>query len=79
MFVKVCYWNEAYDGYSGRDYAYTTSLPLKVGDKVIAPTAKNAEQRAMVTAVDLPKPPFACKEITRYYVPEPVEDEAWER
>lgn len=75
MYVSVCYYKEEFDAYGGRDYSYTTELPLNVGDKVIAPTVKNPEQRAMVTAVDIPEPPFACKEITRYYVPEPVGEE----
>lgn len=78
MYVGVLYFKEDVDGYAGKTYSYFTNLPLKVGDKVIAPTVKNPEQRAMVASIDLPEPPFSCKEITRYYVPEPVEDSVWE-
>ena len=49
MFVKVMYLKE--NGYySGGGYAYSTKLPLVQGDLVIAPTAKNPRQRALVNA-----------------------------
>lgn len=65
MFVKVMYLKE--NGYySGCGYAYSTKLPLVQGDLVIAPTAKNPRQRALVKEINLPKPAFVCREITEY-------------
>lgn len=54
MIVKVSYYKPEYKAYSARGYTYRTELPLKVGDKVIAPTV-NGEQKALVTAVNLPE------------------------
>ena len=65
MFVSVVYFHPEYEGYSGKAYTYQTALPLTVGAKVIAPTAKNPDQRALVTMVDVDKPPFECREIVR--------------
>lgn len=65
MFVKVMYLKDS-GYYSGRSYAYSTNLPLVQGDLVIAPTAKNDRQRALVNEVNVPAPPFACREITEY-------------
>ena len=53
--VKVQYFKPHYDGYAGVAYSYRTDLPLKVGDKVIAPTAKDPNQRAIVVQVGLPE------------------------
>ena len=39
---------------------------LVQGDLVIAPTAKNPRQRALVKEINLPKPAFVCREITEY-------------
>ena len=65
MFVKVkCY--KGGGAYFGGEYCYETSLPLETGDQVIAPTAREARQRAIVTAVKVGKPPFPCKSITEY-------------
>lgn len=65
MFVKVMYLKD--NGYySGSGYAYSTKLPLVQGDLVIAPTAKNPRQRALVKEINLPKPAFVCREITEY-------------
>lgn len=65
MFVKVMYLKD--NGYySGGGYAYSTKLPLVQGDLVIAPTAKNPRQRALVKEINLPKPTFVCREITEY-------------
>ncbi len=67
MFITVFYHDDVLNGYkTGRAYTYDTQLPLKVGDKVIAPTAKNPEQRAIVAEVDVPTPPFVCKVIEKY-------------
>ena len=72
MFVGVKYY-KSFGGYGGRDYVYETELPLAVGDLVIAPTVNEPRQKAMVTAVDLPRPAFQCREITEYDLSEPAE------
>lgn len=54
MICKICYYNPAADAYTSRRYTYKTKLPLKVGDKVIAPTSKGEKNRALVMEVDLP-------------------------
>jgi len=67
MYVSVFYHDEAAGGYKvGRAYAYSTPLALQPGDKVIAPTVKNPEQRAIVAEIDIPEPPFECRVIGRY-------------
>ena len=53
--VTVQYWKEWLHGYSGRNYTYRTTLRLKVGDRVMAPTAKGEKQKAIVTQVGLPE------------------------
>lgn len=65
MFVKVKYYKGG-GAYYGGEYCYETSLPLEAGDQVIAPTAREERQRAIVTAVNAAKPPFPCKTITEY-------------
>ena len=65
MYVNVQYYKGA-GFYSGRPYVYRTELPLEVGDKVIAPTAKEPRQRAIVTEVQVAAPVFECREITEY-------------
>lgn len=67
MFVGVKYLKDG-NVYAGRDYTYSTALDLKVGDKIIAPTAKG-ESKAIVTALNLDEPKFACKEITKFDEP----------
>lgn len=37
MYVTVRYYKPQLSGYAGMAYTYRTSLPLKAGDKVIAP------------------------------------------
>lgn len=70
MYVSVKYHNQLSNAYTSSPFTYTTDLPLKVGDLVLAPTAKAPEgSRAIVSAVDIPAPGFKCKEITRYYIP----------
>lgn len=70
--VKVQYYKGEINGYMGREYTYRTDLPLKEGDRVIAPTAKDPVQRAIVTQVNLPEstidPSWAerVRTITRY-------------
>lgn len=71
MFVNVKYYDVLANAYASRPYAYFTSLHLKVGDVVLAPTAKAPDgSRSIVCAVDVPEPAFKCKEITKYYEPE---------
>ena len=65
MFAKVKYY-KSFGVYCGAEYFYETSLPLAVGDKVIAPTKNEARQRGIVTAVNVPVPSFPCREIAEY-------------
>ena len=65
MYVKVQYYKGG-GFYSGGHYAYLTKLPLEVGDKVIAPTAKEPRQRAIVTQVCVEPPAFECRVIEEY-------------
>lgn len=53
-YVSVAYKNEVTGEYTGRAYSYTTELPLKKGDKVIAPTYKGNSQ-AMVVNDNVPE------------------------
>lgn len=72
MYVKVQY----YKGngiYGGAAYSYETKLALEPMDKVIAPTATEPRQRAIVTICGVDKPAFACKEITEYDLESEVE------
>lgn len=64
MFVSVKYNKGGF--YAGNAYTYDTSLPLKVGDRVISPTANDPFQRGIVVATDLPRPSFPCKIIEAY-------------
>ena len=52
--VKVKYFKPNLNAYAGMSYAYKTELPLVAGDKVIAPTAKETQQKALVVEVNLP-------------------------
>lgn len=64
MLVRVKYWKGGVlNGYAGFPYTYRTNLPLNVGDVVVAPTAKEPMQRAIVVETN---------------VPESVVDPAWE-
>lgn len=65
MFVAVQYYKGA-GFYAGAKYIYETSLPLKNGGYVIAPTVNEPRQRAIVRAVDVTAPRFPCREITEY-------------
>lgn len=65
MYVKVQYY-KGNGFYAGGRYVYITRLPLETGDKVIAPTAREERQRAIVTDVMVEPPDFACREITEY-------------
>lgn len=74
MYVSVAYRKpdldtEAEQAFTPRKYTYATNLDVKEGDMVIAPTV-NGELTAIVREVDLPEPPFPCKEITQFYEPE---------
>lgn len=48
MIVKVKFWKPEIQGFAGKEYAYLTDLDLRVNDKVVAPTARNPEQAAVV-------------------------------
>lgn len=77
MYISVAYRKpdldtaEGEQAFTARTYTYETGLDVKEGDFVIAPTV-NGELIAIVRAVDLPEPPFPCKEITQIYTPEPT-------
>lgn len=61
------------NSWGDRPYTYYSALDLRLGQKVYAPTYKNPRQEAMVFAVNVPKPPFPCKEITEV-MPEEEDD-----
>lgn len=64
-YVQVQY-EKAPGVYAGAKYTYRTSLDLRPGDKVIAPTKMNKRQKAIVTDVGLIPPSFPCKDINEY-------------
>lgn len=64
IYVSVKYWKSGF--YGGAEYTYKTALPLAPNDKVIAATAKEPRQRAIVTKINVPAPSFPCKEIAEY-------------
>lgn len=65
MYVSVKY---EQDGKWGtREYTYYSKLNLFPGQAVIAPTANNPKQLAIVTKANLPEPTFKCKEITELW------------
>lgn len=64
-YVQVQY-EKAPGVYAGAKYTYRTSLDLRPGDKVIAPTKMNERQKAVVTDVGLIPPSFPCKDINEY-------------
>lgn len=55
MYIKVAYWNTKANAYASWEYIYTTSLPLKVGDKVLADAGTVSGQKAIVTAINVPE------------------------
>lgn len=71
MYVTVLYYKPQLSGYAGMSYHYRTSLPLKAGDKVIAPT-KGGDNRAIVLETDVSENSIAphimplLREITQY-------------
>lgn len=71
MYVTVRYYKPQMKGYAGMAYTYRTSLPLKAGDKVIAPT-KGGDNSAIVLETDVPESSIApyllplLREITQY-------------
>lgn len=71
MYATVRYYKPQLKGYAGMAYTYRTSLPLKAGDKVIAPT-KGGDNRAIVLETDVPESSIApyllplLREITQY-------------
>ena len=71
MYVTVRYYKPQLSGYAGMSYTYRTSLPLKAGEKVIAPT-KGGDNRAIVLKADVPESSIApyllplLREITQY-------------
>lgn len=56
MYCKVIYYSEQFKGFSGREYTYRTSLPVRCGDKVLCPISGQSEQkRAMITKINVPE------------------------
>lgn len=70
--VRVRFYKPEIDAYAGRQYTYRTTLPLKENDRVLAPTANDPAQKAVVVAVGLPETVIdeqwadRVKTITRY-------------
>ncbi len=72
MFVGVKYFKESVNGFAGAMYTYRTDMSLSGGEVVAAPvknrgTGATEDKRAMVVAVDLPEPTFACSAIEKYW------------
>lgn len=71
MLVNVRYYKPKLNGYCGNAFTYRTALPLRVGEKVIAPT-KGGDNRAIVVETDVPDSRVAphilpvLREITQY-------------
>lgn len=70
---EVQYYKPDCEAFAGNKYSYYTSLPLKVGDEVLAPT-QTGKNRAIVKAAgraELNERELAfadrIKEITEYY------------
>lgn len=55
MIVKAMYYKPNLNGYGGRAYTFRTDLPLKAGDKVLAPGGEGDPKKAIITEVDLPE------------------------
>nr|DAI80060.1 MAG TPA: protein of unknown function (DUF5604) [Caudoviricetes sp.]DAZ54177.1 MAG TPA: protein of unknown function (DUF5604) [Caudoviricetes sp.] len=55
MIVKAMYYKPQMNGYGGRSYTFRTDLPLKAGDKVLAPGGEGDPKKAIITEVDLPE------------------------
>ena len=70
MYVGVKFYKPELNAYSGRVYIYHTTLPLEVGNKVLVPTQKAEEQKAIVVEVGFETPKFPCKEIAQLDVEE---------
>ena len=74
-YVAVVYKKPETGEYTGRPYSYKTSLPLKRGDKVIAPTFKG-DSPAMVVDDNMPETQIderwadKTREITEYQTEE---------
>lgn len=72
MIVKAMYFKSKLNGYGGQAYTFLTGLPLKAGDKVLAPGKEGDPKKAIITEVDLPEsaidPAWAdkVKHITEY-------------
>lgn len=54
MYIKVMYFKDEQGDYGGRPYTYATELPLKVGDKVLAPTV-SGDKKALVAQTEVPE------------------------
>lgn len=53
MFVKVKYYKEDLAGYGGREYTFSTKLPLIPYQKVLVPSNDGEPKKALVTEVNL--------------------------
>lgn len=55
MIVKAMYHKPKLNGYGGQAYTFLTDLPLRPGDKVLAPGGEGDPKKAIITEVDLPE------------------------
>lgn len=60
MFITVKFHEEATRTYT---YAYDGGQPLATGDRVTVDTQKDGLKTVIVECVDVPEPPFSCKQI----------------
>ncbi len=72
MIVKAMYHKPKLNGYGGQAYTFLTDLPLKAGDKVLAPGKEGDPKKAIISEANLPEsaidPAWAdrVKHITAY-------------
>lgn len=55
MICKVKFLKPEIKGFAGKEYAYLSQLDLRVNDVVVAPTARNPIQAAVVVETDCRK------------------------
>lgn len=55
MFVKVIYFKTDLNAYGGRDYLFSTELPLIPYQKVLVPSNDGELKKALVVEIDVPE------------------------
>lgn len=55
MYVKVKYRKDDLNGYGGREYTFSTKLPLQPYQKVLVPSNDGEPKKALVTEINMPE------------------------